>query len=172
MGPTHYSGPSVAWVWCRKMAKLYLGLEDSACRDEGWRRVVAMDQDKSSLNSWSHVAVAAGRPWMCLGVRVYSLSLFVTCANLASNPFALGPTQMLDGNSFGEEANVQHRPMVSTMDGEAHAKTQPQDVTSFSSGSTWSLRDEILHPTRPSSDFLVTCYPGLVEDQLCVQEEK
>lgn len=52
------------------------------------------------------------------------------------------------------------------------AKTQPQDITSFSSGSTQSLSEELLHTTRPSPDFLLTCYPGLVEDQLHVQKEK
>lgn len=73
---------------------------------------------------------------MCLGVGCYSPLLSVTYANLARQPLVSGPTQMLDGNSLGEEANVQPWPMVPPMDGEPRAKTQPQDVTSFFSGST------------------------------------
>lgn len=61
-------------------------------------------------------------------------SFSVTCANLARKPFVSDPSQLLDGNSLGEV--VQPWPMVPLMDGEARAKTQPQDVTSFSSGST------------------------------------
>lgn len=93
------------------------------------------DSDKSSFYSRSHARNSRG-PRMCLAVRVCSLSLFVTCANLASQPLVSDPTQMLDGNSFGEKADIQPWPMVFLMDGETSAKTQPQDITSFSSGST------------------------------------
>jgi len=67
--------------------------------------------------------VTTAGPWMCLGVRVYSLSLFVTCANLESKLFVLDPTQMLDGRSLGEEPNVQPQPVVPLTD----AKREPPD---------------------------------------------